>query len=119
MIDFQGSVKAVYPVGGLAKIWEDTIPIPTLPRHYEYGSRLRTKMVEFLKSTIFMRPDMEYYLNLGPAREPDEAFLLYKTRQKFQKALQKYRVILKSAIFVNTIEKLKNEQKEHNPKEGK
>lgn len=112
MIDFQGSKKAVYPVGELPNAWDKTIPTPTVAGHYEYGPRLRTKMVEFLKHTVLLRPEYNHYISLGAAREPDETYDMYKIRQRFQQALMKYRTIVKNSIFINTVEKLQNEQRQ-------
>jgi hypothetical protein len=59
----------------------------TMPRNL-------VKMVLFTKDSQIKNEDVDYWMSFGPARQQDETFIEYKQRQKFQKALTKYRSYL-------------------------
>ena len=107
------SVKVEYPTGDYPKVWNDIIPKQLVNGNYEYGSRLFTKMINFLEQAKMTREIWNYYTTMSPARLEDESFEDYKVRQKFQKSLIKYRSAVKSFIFLNAIEDLKNKQIEN------
>jgi len=51
----------------------------------------RMKMTVFLNNNPVTNENIDYWMSVPPARQDDETYDSYKERQKFQKALTKYR----------------------------
>jgi len=94
-------------------LWDKTIPIKNKENRYEFGSRNMTKMLLFLKENKFTKEDYTLYKNLPNHREENETYDYYKIRRKFCSFLLKYKNAVKSFIFLNAIEDLKNKQIEN------
>ena len=113
MKESQNSTKVEYATGEYHRAWDNTVPKKLPNGNYEYVYRLFTKMINFLEQAKMTREIWNHYITMSPARLEDEHFEDYKVRQKFQKSLIKYRSAVKSFIFLNAIEDLKNKQIEN------
>ena len=56
-----------------------------------FGSKNMAKMMFFANEVKLNNDVINYYAGIGPSRRENESFEDYKNRQKFQKALFKYR----------------------------
>lgn len=52
------------------------------------------KMILFAGENKLTNENIDYWMSIKPERQSDESFAEYKTRQKFQGALAKYRPYL-------------------------
>lgn len=59
-----------------------------------FGSKNFTKMVLFANQFSLNNDDIDYWMGLKPERSQEENYDGYKMRQRFQKALLKYRAYL-------------------------
>jgi hypothetical protein len=69
------------PENVLAQIKNDLITMPK--------NMLKTML--FASENSLINENIDYWMSIKPKRQPGENFVDYKTRQKFQSALAKYR----------------------------
>jgi hypothetical protein len=66
----------------------DNMPVnPNLPKN-------KLKALIFARDNNIKNENIDYWMAISPIRQKDELFDEYKERQKFQKALTKYRPFL-------------------------
>lgn len=96
-----------YPVETLHRVWMETEPLPKGP---DFGNYDLNKMARFGFLVTLNNLDIDYWMSIKPARIEEESYEDYKIRQKFQRALLKYRPFIYDYPIM-TQKKLKAEMK--------